>query len=335
MSNPSTVDRPYRSAPTLMVLIILLLALAGLSMVVGVGDLGDPDLRATLLELRGMRIIAACLVGAGLAIAGVIMQGLFRNPLADPGVIGTSAGAVFGGMVTVLVSFFLGTSTILPPVVLLPLGSVAGGIMSLWLVLFVAKRSADNLTVLLAGVVLGMLFTSLGTALNAWAQTDFELARSLMVFSFGSIDAKGLEHLLLATPLVLGGLWAAWRWAPSMDVLLSGEEEAASLGVDLARARRWLIIWATLPVAGAVAIGGSVAFVGLVVPHILRGLIGPLHRGLIPCAALGGAIFVLLCDVIARSLPTQGEIPLGVISGLIGAPLFLYLMARTRREARF
>ena len=156
-----------------------------------------------------------------------------------------------------------------------------------------------------------------------------------MAFSFGSIDAKGMEHLLLSTPLILGGVWSAWRWAPSLDILLSGEEEAASLGLDLKRSRRWLIIWATLPVAGAVAIGGGIAFVGLVVPHLLRGLVGPLHPGLLPCTAVGGAVFVLGCDILTRTLPTQGEIPLGVISGLIGAPLFLYLMVRTHREAQF
>ena len=326
MPSPTTGERMISPALLLVVLSLCLAVLAGLSLIVGVGSVSDATWGSTILQLRGMRVIAACLVGCGLAIAGVVMQGLFRNPLADPGVIGTSAGAVFGGMLTVLVSYFLGASLPIPPVVLLPLGCVFGGMLSLWLVLGVAKRAPDNLSVLLAGVVMGMLFASLGTALNAWAQRDFELARSLMAFSFGSIDAKGFEHLLLATPLVLGGLWAALRWGPSLDVLLSGEEEAASLGVDLKRSRRWLIIWASLPVAGAVAIGGSIPFVGLVVPHILRGLVGPLHRGLLPCAAVAGAIFTLACDIIVRSLPTQGEIPVGVISGLIGAPLFLYLM---------
>jgi iron complex transport system permease protein len=328
-------NRTFCPSSVRIALSVTLFILAGLSLLIGAGELSDAHWGSTFLQLRAMRVLAACLVGSGLAISGVMMQGLFRNPLADPGVIGTSAGAVLGGMVTVLISFLLGAGQVFPPVVLLPIGCVSGGLLSLWIVLMVARRASDNLSVLLAGVVLGMLFASVGAALNAWAQRDYELARSLMAFSFGSIDAKGLEHLLLATPLVLGGMWAAWRWAPCLDVLLSGEEEAASLGVDLERSRRWLIIWATLPVAGAVAIGGGIAFVGLVVPHLLRGLIGPLHRGLLPCAALGGAIFVLACDVLARSLPTQGEIPLGVISGLIGAPLFLILMVRTRQEAQF
>lgn len=335
MRQPISQRGTYGAGSTQIVLLMALLALTGLSLLVGVGDLSDATWGCTFLKLRGLRILAACLVGSGLAIAGVVMQGLFRNPLADPGVIGTSAGAVLGGMLTVLISFLVGSGGWFSPVILLPIGCVGGGLLSLWLVLLVAKRSSDNLSVLLAGVVLGMLFASVGAALNAWAQRDYDLARSLMAFSFGSIDAKGLEHLLLATPLVLGGVWASWRWAPCLDVLLSGEEEAASLGVDLARSRRWLIVWATLPVAGAVAVGGGIAFVGLVVPHLLRGLVGPLHRGLLPCAAIGGAIFVLACDVLARSLPTQGEIPLGVISGLIGAPLFLYLMVSTRREAQF
>ena len=333
MTTPGSGHKPF--AVVGICLLLALLLVGGVSLFAGSGDLSDESLRSTFVQLRFMRLAAACLVGAGLAVSGVIMQGLFRNPLADPGVIGTSAGAVLGGMAAVFLSFFIAAPFGIPSIVLLPLGCVAGGLLSLWVVLAIARRSSDNLTVLLAGVVLGMLFASIGAGLNAWAQRDYELARSLMVFSFGSVDAKGIEHLLLATPLIVGGALAAWRWAPELNILLSGEEEAASLGVDLNRTRRWLIIWATLPVAGAVAIGGNVAFVGLIVPHLLRGFIGPLHHRLIPCAALGGALFVLLCDVLSRLLPTSGELPVGVLSGLIGAPLFLYLLIRTRREAQW
>jgi iron complex transport system permease protein len=296
----------------------------------GAGDLGDEELRNTLLELRAMRLAACVLIGSGLAVSGVIMQGLFRNPLADPGVIGASAGSLFGGMVAVFLAYFFAH---IPAIVVLPLGCIAGGLLTLYLILLASGRSGDHLTVLLTGVALGMFFASLGAALSAWAQRDFELARSLMVFAFGSVDAKGMEHLLLATPLVFGAIFAAWRWSNALDLLLSGEEEAASLGVDLHKTRRWLIVWATLPVAGAVAIGGNVAFVGLVVPHLLRGFIGPQHRLLIPCSALGGGLFVLACDILSRILPTEGEMPIGVISGLVGAPIFLHLLFRTREEA--
>jgi iron complex transport system permease protein len=118
-----------------------------------------------------------------------------------------------------------------------------------------------------------------------------------------------------------------------MDVLLAGEDEAQSLGLDLGALRGWLIVWSTVLVAGAVAIGGAISFVGLVVPHLLRGLVGAQHRGLVPAAAVGGAFFVLACDVLVRVLPTHGELPLGVVSGLIGAPVFLSMLVRARKEA--
>ena len=157
----------FNPSKTLITLFLILVTLAFISLFVGVGDLTDANWGTTFLRLRSMRILAACLVGGGLAVAGVTMQGLFRNPLADPGVIGTSAGAVLGGMVAVLISFLIDNNHWFPPLVLLPLGCVTGGLISLWIVLLVSKHSSDNLAVLLAGVVLGMFFASLGAALNA------------------------------------------------------------------------------------------------------------------------------------------------------------------------
>lgn len=319
----------------MVVLLVLLIALGVASLFIGAGSLSDTELAQVFLSLRGMRLAAACLVGAGLAVAGCMMQGLFRNPLADPGILGTSAGAMLGGMIGVTVHHFGYLAGTIPVIVLLPLASVLGALMSLWMVMAIARRANDNLTVLLAGVVLSLFLASFGAMISSWAQDDWELARSLVAFSFGTIDAKGIEHLSLALPLVLGGVIAAWYWSREMDALLTGEEEAASLGIDIKRTRRWLMIWSTLPVAGAVAIGGSIAFVGLVVPHLLRGILGPRNDRLVPVSALGGAFFVLFCDVLARLLPTQSSLPISVLSGLIGAPIFVYLLMNTRRQAGF
>ncbi|MFW5845683.1 MAG: FecCD family ABC transporter permease, partial [Planctomycetota bacterium] len=271
--------------------------------------------------------------GASLAVAGVLMQGLFRNPLADPSVIGTNAGAVLGGG-GALVLYELNRDHLpFPAELVLPIGCIAGGMAALGVVLAVARRSRDSLSVLLAGVVIAMFFTALGALLNAWVANDWQLGRALMRFHLGSIDTTSGNLLLLALPLCLGGVAAAWWWGRQLDVLLTGEEEACSLGVDLTTARRWLIVWATYLVAAAVSIGGSIAFVGLVVPHLLRGQVGAQHRRLVPCAALGGAVFVLACDIVVRLLPTEGQLPLGVLTGLVGAPLFLLLLLRARREA--
>lgn len=297
----------------------------------GAGNLADGGLRKTFLELRGLRLVAAALIGSSLAVAGVMMQGLFRNPLAEPGVIGTNAGAMLGGAVTLI--FYETFRPPIPAAVMLPLGCVGGGMLSLWVVLMVARKSRDTVGVLLAGVIIGMLFTSVGALISALVQEDWQLSRALMQFSLGRIDTKGLGHVALAIPLWAGGLGAAWWWGRQLDVLLAGEDEARSLGLDLDTLRFWLIVWSTLLVAGAVAIGGAISFVGLVVPHFLRGLVGANHRRLVPFAALGGALFVLICDIVVRLLPTKGELPLGVITGLVGAPLFLMMLVKARREA--
>lgn len=317
--------------PVLFGLSAVLLVLGGVSFLTGDGELRDTDLTGIFLELRALRLASACIIGASLAVAGVMMQGLFRNPLADPGVIGTNSGAMLGGSL-MLVTYELVRPPI-PAAVLLPLGCVAGGMLSLWIVLQVARKSSDTVSVLLAGIVISMLFTSFGALLSALTQDDWQLARALMRFSLGSIDTKGISHVALATPLCLSGMFAAWWWGRQMDVLLIGEDGAQSLGVYLAALRRWLIVWSTFLVAGAVAIGGSISFVGLVVPHLLRGIVGAHHRVLVPAAAIGGAVFVLACDVMVRLLPSRGELPLGVISGLVGAPIFLMMLVRARREA--
>jgi iron complex transport system permease protein len=135
----------------------------------------------------------------------------------------------------------------------------------------------------------------------------------------------------MAAPLVAAGLGASWLLARPLDLLLSGEDEAATLGVDVAVARRWAVVWSATLVGAAVSLGGNVGFVGLLVPHVLRGLVGAEHRRLIPASALGGAAFVAACDVLARAVPSRTEMPLGVITGLFGAPMFLALLLRTWR----
>ncbi|TVR43685.1 MAG: iron ABC transporter permease [Planctomycetota bacterium] len=303
------------------------------SLVFGAGSLRDDALASVFLSLRAQRLAAAAVVGAGLAVSGVLLQGLFRNPLADPGIIGTSAGAVLGGMVMVFVAALAPALLPLPPALLLPLGAILGAMLSLALLLAVAKRCRDTTSVLLCGVVLAMFLAAIGAGLSAWAQGYWELSRALMAFSLGGIEGKGWSQVAVAAPLVVAPLLAAWLWwSRQLDVLLSGEDEATSLGVDLARLRRWMIIWATLAVAGAVAIGGAIAFVGLIVPHLLRSWMGPAHRLLLPAAALGGMLFVMLCDLLLRLIPAANPVPLGVVTGLLGAPLFVVLLLRSRRE---
>ena len=321
---------------------VLTLALALMvcwRLLVGPGELADARIGAAILALRIDAVLVAALAGAGLAVAGVLTQGLFRNPLAAPGVIGVGAGANLGGMVA-LAAFELsriGAGADSPlagvsPELFLPLGCIAGAAITLGVLLAVLRLSSDPLTVILAGVVMGLFFGSLGGFLQALVAEQWELARAVLNFSLGDIAGKGMRHVLLAAPMVLIGIVGAWLMGRHLDLLLSGEEEAASLGVDLVATRRWAVIWCALLVAAAVAIGGNVAFVGLMVPHLIRRTVGTGHRRLVPLAALGGAVFVLACDAISATLDTRSYIPIGVITGLVGAPLFLHLLLGSRRR---
>jgi iron complex transport system permease protein len=316
-------------------LLTALAAVAVLSFLVGSGSLADAGLRSTLLLLRASRLGAASLVGAALAVAGVIVQGLFRNALADASVLGTSAGASLGGNVAMLL-----TEAVLaergirgfPPDVVLPIGCLLGALISLAIVLAFVGRSRDVLSAVLAGFLLSSLFVSLGSLVTSMSQERWELGRALVAFALGGLTGTGPKHIALAAPLIVTGAVAAWFWAKPLDLLLSGEDEAASLGVNVAQVRRYCVLWVALLTAGAVALGGNIAFVGLIVPHALRPLIGVDHRRLVPVAALGGAFFVASCDLVARALPARGEVPLGVITGIVGAPTFLLLLARFHRE---
>ncbi len=314
-------------------LILLLAAGAGLGLLLGHGSLDSPA-AGTLLTLRGWRITAAALAGAALAVGGVLMQGLFRNPLASPDVLGTTAGATLGGqMALVAHASMLGWfGATLPAELLLPLGCLAGAAGALLALLMVGARAAGLVTLLIVGFLLAAFCGSLSTLLSSLARGDWELARALQGFGLGGVDGKGAAHAALAAPLVIIGIVAAWCWGRPLDLLLAGEEEAAALGVDVAAVRRWALVWTAVLSSAAVAVGGGAVFVGLIVPHVLRRLLGAGHRTLVPAAALGGAAFLVCCDDLARSLPLGGEVPLTVVTGLLGAPLFAVLFLRSQRE---
>jgi iron complex transport system permease protein len=317
-------------------LLFLMLLVAGvLAVLVGSGDLSDPALRDTFLKLRGFRLAAAFLAGAALAVGGVVVQGLFRNPLASPSVLGTTAGASFGGQVALLVYGMTGASAIVVPEMIVPLGCFVGALGALAVLLLFLRITRDLLALLLTGFVLSALFLSLSAFVTSIAQETWELGRAVVSFSLGSVSGTGPRQLAFAIPLIAAALVACWFWGRSLDLLLSGEEEAQSMGANVRAVRWWSAIWVSVLVAGAVSVGGNVGFVGLVVPHMLRPFAGTKHQGLIPAAALAGGVFLVACDVIARLVPSRSEMPLGVVTGLIGAPLFLFLLIKLRKERAY
>ena len=318
-------------------LLVALLGGVAAGLLVGDGDLADLALRDTYLRLRAWRLGNAGLAGAALATGGVLVQGLFRNPLASPSILGTTAGASLGGMVvlTLWTGLLAGARpTWLPAELLLPVGCLLGAWLALLLLMAVTGRDASVITVLLTGFILSSLFLSIGGLLTSLASEDFELGRAVVAFTLGGVEAKGSHHLALAVPMVVLGSIVAMSWTRHLDALLTGEDEARSIGVDVVAVRRWAIIWTATLTAAAVAIGGNVSFVGLVVPHALRPFIGVEHRRLLPAAFVGGAAFVIWADILVRVMPARGHVPLGVVTGLVGAPVFLYLLARASREGR-
>jgi len=278
-----------------------------------------------LLDLRLPRALLGLLVGASLGLAGAAMQGLLRNPLAEPGVMGVSGLAAFGAVVT----FYTGLAASFP--LALPLGGIAGAGLAVLLLYGLAGRDGSVLTLLLAGAAItslaGALITlALNLSPNPYA--SFEILFWLM----GSLADRSLGHVWLAAPPMMLGWLLLGTAGPALDALTLGEETAESLGFDLRLVRLRLIVGAALAVGAAVAVSGTIGFVGLVVPHLLRPLVGHQPSRLLGPSALGGAALVLAADVGVRLIRTGPELQLGVLTALIGAPFFLALVLRLRRE---
>jgi iron complex transport system permease protein len=307
------------------------LAVGAASLFVGAAQLNDASLAGTVLSLRMTRALAAALAGAALAVGGVLVQGLFRNPLASPEIVGATAGATFGGHATLLLfEVLLGSSVAawIAPGMFVPLGCVTGALVAIMTVLWVLRRRDDVIVVLVIGFLLGAMFLALDGVITSLAQERWELARAMLAITLGDVSMASPRQITLALPLVASGIVAACLWARPLDVLLSGEEEAATLGLHVPTVRRWVVIWVALLTAGAVSVGGNVGFVGLVVPHVLRRYLGVGHRALMPMAAIVGAAFLMGCDMLVRVIPSRSELPLGVVTALIGAPVFFTLLMK-------
>jgi ABC-type Fe3+-siderophore transport system permease subunit len=324
--------RPAASYTALLVLLVIVTAGA---LLLGQGNLSDPSLRATFLELRATRIAASFLAGAALAVGGAVMQGVFRNPLVSPSILGTTAGAMLGGQLALLaLALVVPASVRLQGIaeLVLPLGCLLGALLALVIVLVFCRERTSTLVLLLTGFILSSLFLSLSGFVTSFVHESWDLGRAIVAFTLGGVGGVSRAQILVVAPLVVVAIGATWMWGRTLDVLLSGEEEASTLGVAVGETRRWTIVWVAVLTAAAVSVGGSVAFVGLIVPHVLRPFVGVLHRRLVPASALLGGTFLVACDVLARTLPSRSEIPLGVITGLVGAPVFLVLLARSYRE---
>lgn len=284
-----------------------------------------------LLTLRLPRVLGGALAGAALATAGVLFQGLLRNPLADPYIIGTSAGAGFAATVAMLV---------LPPASILGFGSVAlsafvGGLLAVLLVYRLARVDGrcSPVTLLLAGVIVNAVLGYLGSlSILLFEGSEFRL-RQVFTWLMGGIAVNDPRQLLAVGPIIVVGIIVAYGCTVSLNALTVGEEGAQALGVDLDRETGRIIVLGALLTGAAVSVSGLIGFLGLAVPHILRLLVGSDHRRLLPTSALAGAALLVLADTAARSLTAPAELPVGIFTALLGGPIFLFLLRRNGKES--
>jgi len=280
---------------------------------------------AVIWHIRTPRVIVGVLTGAALGISGAVMQGIFSNPLADPGIIGVSGGASFGAVVTIA----LGLSA--QSLYFMPLFALGGALLavSIALALSMKKGKIPIMVLLLAGITVSMFMAALTSGILSF-MNEHSL-REFLFWTVGGLDYRRWEHVALAIGPITVGAALLCMMARHINIMVLGEEEARSLGVPVARLRIVLLFIVTLTTATAVCVSGSIGFVGLIVPHIMRLLLGPDHRTLLPASAIAGALFLVSCDLIGRMILPVGEIRVGIITALLGAPYFLYLLHRMEK----
>lgn len=340
------LDPPVMLASAIAALVIAALAAAGIGAVpMGISDIvaavtvmaGADNAQvpahhvAVLGAIRFPRVLLAMTVGAALALSGAVLQGLFRNPLADPGVIGVSGGAALGAGIAIV----LGSSVLAPLAQVLGLGFVPAAAFAGALVISVIVFRSANIdgrasltVVLLVGIAMNAL-ASAGMGFLSFVSTDEQL-RNLTFWTLGSVGGATWARLAMVAALVVPAAVLMLRLAPALDALALGESSAAHLGVDVPRLKTHGILACALAVGASVAATGIIGFIGLVAPHLVRLACGPGHRLLLPASALVGATLLTLADLLARTVASPAELPVGIVTAFLGVPVFIALLAKQR-----
>ena len=278
-------------------------------------------------QIRLPRIVVGAAVGAALGVAGATMQGLFRNPMADPGIIGVSAGGAVGAVVAIATGmaglFFLA----------LPTFAFVGALFASFLVYGIAAVGGrfSMATLLLAGVAVNAFLGAIVSAIIIFLP-DNEALREILFWLAGGLDSRSWEHVQISVPLIALGVGAVLLMSRDLNLLMLGDDEARSMGVRVELTRPTLLAASALATGAAVAVSGTIAFVGLVTPHILRLILGPDHRVLVPLSAAGGAVFVIVADTVARTIVQPAEFRVGVLTAFVGAPFFILLLIKNKRQ---
>lgn len=338
-------DRSARAALTFRALLVLMLAVSVLSLGTGAAglDLGQIASglwsgeglsqrdRVILMDVRLPRLAMGLLIGAALAVSGALMQGLFRNPLADPGIVGVGAGAGLGAVAAIVLGGILPAGLAAAAGQhLVPVAAFLGGWAATLLLYRIATRGGQTsvATMLLAGIALGALAGAL-TGILVYLADDTQL-RDLTFWSMGSVAGASWSKIAAALPLILPVLLLSPLLARGLNALALGEAQAGHLGIRVERVKRLAILGVAAAAGAAVAVAGGIGFVGIVVPHLLRLATGPDHRFLLPNAALLGAALLVGADMIARTLVSPAELPIGIVTATLGAPVFLWILMQRR-----
>lgn len=280
-----------------------------------------------LWNIRMPRVVLAGLVGAALAIAGAAFQGLLKNPLADPYTLGVSSGAAVGAVMTL----FFGISIPILGLFTLPVISMIGALVTMLAVMGFARlvdRSMKMETVILTGIIFSSF---LGSIMSLMIALTGEELRQIIGWLLGSVSMRGWPYVQMALPFVLVGSFVLWLYRRELNAMLFGEERAQHLGVDVKRSKMAILIGGSVLTGSAVAVSGTIGFVGLVVPHMTRLVWGSDHRHVLPLSFINGAALLIVCDLVARTIISPTELPIGVITAFIGAPVFAFIFFRQRR----
>lgn len=281
---------------------------------------------AVIWYIRLPRMIVGLLVGAALGVSGAVMQGLFSNPLADPGIIGISAGAATGAVLSIA----LGISSF--NMFAMPFMAFCGSIIAVFLTVFLAMKNGKVpvMTLLLSGVAVGMLLGAITSGTLTFMNE--QKLQQYLFWMVGGLDYRRWEHVYVAFGPILVGIFIMILLARHLNILSLGEIEAKAVGMSVLRYRLGLLFIAAMVTATSVCVSGNIGFVGLVIPHLMRMLFGPDHRLLLPASGLGGALFLIICDSIGRTIISPVEIRVGIMTAVLGTPYFLYLLRKMHKN---
>lgn len=323
---------PARVATISLSMIVLLILVALFSLVVGTADIsiqqalglfadtGDPQdpARLIIVRIRFPRILLAGLVGFALSLGGVVFQALLRNPLADPFILGVSSGSALGAVLGIVFGFSFGAG--------IPMMSFAGALVTIGLLLLFGSRKMglESSTILLTGVIINAFFTAIIMFFISII-ADARL-HSMLFWLYGDLSQSRYTHLALIAPVLLAAAVVLYSFSRHLNLITVGEETAMQLGVQVETAKRVCFLVVSVMIGVVVAFSGLIGFIGLIVPHLARMSFGADHRMLIPVASLGGAVFLIAADTLARVIISPSELPVGVITAFMGAPFFIYLL---------